>query len=44
MKPVTPESTAPMAKPTATEGPRNHATMMQITTPTPPMVVYCRFR
>ena len=44
MKPARPESTAPIAKPTATSQPRNQPTTRKITTPTPAMVVYWRLR
>ena len=44
MKPVTPESMAPMAKPIATSQPSSRPTMMKMMTPTMAIVVYWRFR
>jgi len=44
IKPAAPESTAPMANPSATNQPRKYPTTKKMTIPTPAMVVYCRFR
>ena len=44
MKPASPERIAPMAKPMPTSQPRVSPTIRKITTPTMPMVVYCRRR
>jgi hypothetical protein len=44
MKPASPDSTAPRAKPIATVMPSRQATSRNSTTPTAPMVVYWRFR
>ena len=44
MKPVAPESTAPMKNPIATDHPRKYAKMKKITIPTRPIVVYWRLR
>ena len=44
MKPARPESTAPIRKPIATEKPSVAATSTKSTTPTIPIVRYCRFR
>ena len=44
MKPASPDSTAPTAKPSATSQPSSQPRRMNTTTPTMPMVVYCRRR
>ena len=44
MKPAAPDSTAPIRKPMATLIPRNTASSTNRTTPTTPMVAYCRRR
>ena len=44
MKPAAPESTAPIAKPTATSQPSSNPTMKKMTMPTMPIVVYWRLR
>jgi hypothetical protein len=44
MKPVTPERTAPMMKPTAGHRPRNQPTSAATTTPTMAIAEYCRAR
>ena len=44
MKPVTPDSTAPMTKPIAGMVPRKKNTSAATMTPTTPIVVYCLVR
>ncbi len=44
MKPASPDSTAPIRKPTATRAPSRYQTMAKITMPTRPIVTYWRFR
>ncbi|GJD77452.1 hypothetical protein NBEOAGPD_0657 [Methylobacterium gregans] len=44
MNPATPESTAPIRKPTATLIPRKTASTTKSTIPTTPIVAYCRRR
>ena len=44
MNPAAAERMAPIAKPTATSQPSSQPSTRKITTPTTPMVVYCRFK
>ena len=44
MKPASPDSTAPIRKPTATSAPRKYQTIAKITMPTMPIVAYWRLR
>ena len=44
MKPASPDSTAPIRKPMATAKPSSTKTRKNSTTPTAPIVMYCRFR